>query len=222
MTRIIYATTNPGKLAEVSAYFATHNIRIESVQDLGIQVDDPEETGTTLGENAQIKVLAYGNALAEYALSNGERLIVLSDDTGLEIDGLGGEPGIHVRRWKDRVTRMSDQEIIDHALWRMRDLRGPQRSAQFKTVIAASLISADGRVPLPEFFVGRLQGRILEAYRGTMHEGFPFAGLFYADEWKKTLGESYALQGSAKLAHLSHRERAIDLAIPWMRKWILK
>src|SRR3989339_982306 len=112
MTDIVYATTNPGKFTEVAKLFAGHGIAIKSAADYKVDID-VNETGTTLEENAILKAEAYRDAIKD-------DVIILGDDTGLEIDALGGEPGIKVRRWKG--YNMTDEEIITYALERLKNV----------------------------------------------------------------------------------------------------
>lgn len=117
LKEVLYATNNPGKISEISKFLEHNGIKVVSPKDLGIDLDVPE-TGDSLEENAKLKVKAY------LEVSNGR--IVLADDTGLEIDALGGKPGIHVRRWKDGQTRMSDEEIIEYCLDQMKNVEEDQ------------------------------------------------------------------------------------------------
>lgn len=118
---VLYATNNPGKVIEISKLLNHYGIKVVSPKDLGIDLD-VSETGNSLEENSSLKAKAY---LLE---SNGR--IVLSDDTGLEIDALNGEPGIHVRRWRDGKTKMTDEEIIQYCLQKMHGIPQEQRGAQ--------------------------------------------------------------------------------------------
>jgi len=162
---ILYATGNPGKVIEVSKLLNHHDIKVVSPKDLGIDLDVPE-IGSSLEENSLLKARAY-------SLESGGR-IVLSDDTGLEIDALDGEPGIHIRRWKDGKTRMTDEEIIRHCLTEMHDIPQGQRRAQFRTVLALALPNQ-----ITETFEGILRGEILENPSPIKVEGFPFESLFF-------------------------------------------
>lgn len=146
--RLFYATTNPGKIFEVGKFLKPFGIELLGPKDLGLSIDVPEE-GETLEENAIAKAQAY--------LDAGVDMPVISDDTGIEIDVLDGEPGIHVRRWKDKKTRMSDEEVIDYCLMRMKGIHKSKRVAQFRTVIAvgvchsgASLQAIESRGLLPK------------------------------------------------------------------------
>lgn len=199
---LFYATTNPGKIGEVRKYLEAYHIRLIAPLELGL-VMSVEESGQSLEENAMLKARAYQS----YA----PHLTVLADDTGIEIDALQGEPGIHVRRWKDHTTPLSDQEVIDYCLERLQGVPPEQRGAQFRTVLA--LGTPDGGM---ELFEGILRGTIAETAAPLTIPGFPFETLFYVPEWGKLLGEVHALSMEAKIrqGYLTHRERALQRTVP--------
>ena len=99
MSDIVYATTNPGKFAQVEKIFAHHGIKLKSPSDFGAKVD-VDEVGTSLEENAKLKAQAYLKLLPEGTM-------IIGDDTGIEIDALGGAPGIKVQRLFSRMARHS-------------------------------------------------------------------------------------------------------------------
>lgn len=204
LQEILYATNNPGKIGEVSKFLAHNGIIVRSPKDLGIELEVPE-TGSSLEENATLKARAFS------AVSGGR--LVLADDTGLEIDALGDKPGIHVRRWKDGVTRMSDEEVLGYCLEQMKNVPRENRGAQFRTVVALAL--PDGSI---ETFDGTLRGVILEKPADIRVEGFPFESLFYVPEWKMLLGEVHHLNIELKGHMKIHREKALEKAIPRVRE----
>ena len=201
-TTILYATTNPGKLMEVGKHLEPHGITLVSPAQLGMAVE-VEESGHTLEDNAMLKARAYLNRVPDR--------IVIADDTGVEIDALQGEPGIHVRRWKDKITPLSDQEVIDLCIERMRGIPTAQRGAQFRTVLALGALG--GTI---ELFDGILRGTIVEIPAPLKFAGFPFEALLYIPEWGKLLGEIHELSTAEKARHgyLTHRERAVQKPIP--------
>ena len=218
-THLIYATSNPGKVMEMSKHLGSLGVKVETMQNFDFPELDVPETGTSLGENAVIKVVAYSKALQSRPDLQGKKFLVLSDDTGLEIDVLGGKPGIHVRRWKG--YRMSDEEIVEHALSVMAPFSEEQRGAQFRTVLAVGVVDKGHRDSDPKLFEGTLRGVVLEAPIGIPIEGFPFERLFYVPEWGIHLGGSHQLPAEEKGKLLSHRERAVTAAIPFIRKEML-
>ncbi len=204
LKELLYATNNPGKIKEVSKLLVFNNIKVVSPEGLKINLDVPE-TGSSLEENATLKVKAF------LEVSGGR--IVLADDTGLEIDILNGEPGIHVRRWKDRKTRMNDEEIIEYCLKQMKDIPIEQRGAQFRTILA--LGQPNGRV---EIYDGILRGVIQETASSIRVEGFPFESLFFVTDWNMLLGEQHQLRADEKGERLNHREKALQKAIPRIKE----
>lgn len=200
--QLLYATTNPGKLREVSKYLATYGIGLVSPTQAGVVIE-VEETGYTLEENALLKAQAY--------LQRVSNMVVMADDTGVEIDALHGEPGIHVRRWKDQRTPLSDQAVIDYCLERLRGIPKAQRGAQFRTVIALAM--PDRSIDL---FDGILRGEIAETPAPLRIPGFPFETLFYVPEWSRLLGEVHdlSLEEKVQRGYLTHRERAVQKTLP--------
>lgn len=203
---VLYATTNPGKVQEVRKYLLSFGIALLSPSEVGMTID-VEETGQTLEENAALKAQAY---LAEVP-----HMVVIADDTGVEIDALQGEPGIHVRRWHDRTTPMSDQAIIDYCMQRMQGIPIPQRGAQFRTVVAL------GYAPQAiELFDGVLRGTIVETPAPLTISGFPFETMFFIPEWGRLLGDihAYSIEDKLRQHYLTHRERAVKKAVPRLRE----
>lgn len=203
--RLLYATTNPGKVFEVRKIMAAHGLDLLAPQDIGLSLD-VDETGVTLEENATLKARAYLDLVRE----RDSALVVLADDTGLEIDALGGEPGIRIRRWIGRP--MTDDEILSYTLERLADVPPGERGALFRTVIAV------GTAPESiELFEGTLRGEILTQPALLRIPGFPFEALFYIPAWARVLGEVYELPSAEKVSFLTHRERAIRAALPRLR-----
>lgn len=197
--QILYATTNPGKLYEVGLYLANLGIQIVNPKNLGIDID-VEETGKTLEENAVLKVKAYSKQAPD--------MIIIGDDTGVEIDALGGAPGIHVRRWKDKKTRLTDQQVIDHCILLMKDVPKNKRTAQFRTSIALKVPGKKIKI-----FNGVLKGEIVQKPKPLKIEGFPFETLFYIPKWKMLLQQVHEITSKPKNKYLTHRELAIRKAV---------
>lgn len=202
MTNIVYATTNAGKLAMVQDIFAHHKIDLQSLADYNIKVDI-DELGTTLEENACLKAEGYLKYLPNDS-------IVIGDDTGIEIDALGGEPSIKVRRWKG--YKMSDEEIIEYCLERMKDVPEGKRGAQFRTVLAI----AQHNSPV-KYFDGVLRGDILSEPQPLRSEGMPFWPIFYIPGLKMSLGQFHAMPIEYQLSHPTHREKAVIASLPYLR-----
>jgi XTP/dITP diphosphohydrolase len=186
-TKLIVASHNPGKVVEIRDLVAPYGLSVVSASDLDLP--EPEETGATFKENAEIKALSA-------ALTAG--LPALSDDSGLEVDILNGAPGIYSARWagpaKNFCLAMQwvTDEVEERGGW---VLPGPRAN------FTASLCLAwpDGA---SETFEGKVYGRLVRPPRGT--RGFGYDPMFLADGEALTFGE---MEPTAKHA-ISHRARA--------------
>ena len=205
--QLLYATTNPGKIAEVRALMQPHGIDVIAPLDLGLDLD-VSEPGTTLEANAAGKTRAYLATLADRP--NRDSYIVLGDDTGVEIDALNGEPGIHVRRWDG--SRMTDEAIIAYCMDRLRGVPIDRRGAQFRTVFAVGI--SGGEI---EYFDGTLRGVILEDPDPLRIPGFPFESIFFVPEWDQLLGHAHQLPAEDRADFVTHRARALGNALPRLR-----
>jgi len=201
MTDIVYATGNPGKFAQVQKIFAHHGIKLMSPADFGVKID-VEEIGKTLEQNATLKAQAYLKILPPHT-------IIIGDDTGIEIDALGGEPGIMVRRWKG--SHMEDEEIINYCLDKLAGVPVAKRGAQFRTVLAVAI----DEQPV-QYFEGIMRGVILEKPMEGREIGMPFWPIFYLPDLQMTLGEFHSEPMDFQLAHPTHRERAVMAALPYL------
>lgn len=204
MRRLLYATTNPGKIMETRRALRRLGLDLVAPAEIGVVLDVPED-GATLEANAAQKARAYLEALPD-----GDT-VVLADDTGVEIDALGGEPGHHVRRWTGQ-GRLSDEEVIAVCLQRLAGVPPAQRGAQFRTVFALGL--PGGAV---EFTTGTLRGVILEQPDPLRIEGFPFESLFFVPAWDRLLGTIHLLPDAEKACCITHREQALNAALPRLR-----
>ncbi len=214
---LVYATANVGKIVEIRRHFGFYGIPVSALSEFSEKVIDPEETGHTLRDNAFIKAQAYAVELAGKEELRDKKFIVVADDTGVEISGLGGEPGIRVRRWIGR--KMSDEELISYTLERMRGLTGDARKARFRTALCMITVSEIGVIGYPVVTTGSLDGRILDATDEIRIEGFPFESIFYVTEYDMLLGELHRLPDEEKRAgKFNHRERAIENAVPMIKK----
>jgi len=191
---VVIATHNPGKLREMRELLAPYGIATQSAAELGLP--EPEETGATFAENARIKAVAAARASGKPAFA---------DDSGLVVDALDGEPGIHSARWAgpDKDFRAAMNRI--QTLLIERGAKTPeQRHAHF--MAALCLAWPDGHV---EDFEGRVDGIAVWPPRGDM--GFGYDPIFRPDGLDITFG-----QMSAEEKHglppqgrgLSHRARA--------------
>lgn len=191
---VVIATHNPGKLREMRELLAPYGIEAQSAGELGLA--EPEETGTTFAQNARIKAMAATRATGKPAFA---------DDSGLVVEALGGEPGIHSARWAgpDKDFRGAMNRI--QTLLIERNAKSPQqRRAHF--IAALCLAWPDGHV---EDFEGRVDGAIAWPPRGD--KGFGYDSLFLPDGLSRTFGEMTADEKHGlppKGQGLSHRARA--------------
>lgn len=185
MQRLVVATHNQGKLREYRGLLAGLPLELVSLDDLGITHDTPE-TGRSFAENAQIKARAYA------ALTG---LWTWADDSGLEVDALGGRPGIYSARYGG--NGLSDGDRIQVLLRELAAHPGAKRTARFRCAVALAL--PDGSVHIVEDV---LEGRIINEPRGS--HGFGYDPVFYVPELAATLAE---LSPEVK-NRISHRAKA--------------
>lgn len=191
--RLVIATTNPHKVEEFRDLLADVPFTLLSLSDLGVK-QDVAETGDTFEENAIIKARAYAEETG---------LLTLADDSGLEIDALGGAPGVYSARWAgDDVTYdVRNRMLVD----RLAGLPDAQRGARYRCAIAIALPPPRGLVGVVD---GVFEGRIATEPAG--HGGFGYDPIFYVPEQQRTVG-----QMTAEEKHrISHRARAARAARP--------
>lgn len=186
MKTIIFATGNEGKMREVREILKDLPVKLLSMKEAGISVE-AEETGETFRENALLKA----EALRPYTDA-----IVLADDSGLVIDALGGEPGVHSARYLGHDTSYTykNQVILD----RMKDVPEEERSARFVAAIAASLPNGEHKIT-----EAAMEGRI--AYESKGGAGFGYDPIFFLPEYGKTSAEILPEEKNA----ISHRGKAL-------------
>ena len=186
MTRVILASANPGKLRELEALLEPLAIEVVAQGTLGI--DAAPETGTTFLENALLKARHAARSSA---------LPALADDSGLEVDALGGRPGV----WSARFAspEASDAENLAHLLQQLEGVPEGQRQARYQCVIVL-LRSADDAAPL--ITRGTWKGHIARAARGQ--GGFGYDPVFVPAGELRTAAELSANEKN----RASHRGRA--------------
>ena len=199
-TRIVVASHNAGKLKEFAELMAPFGLEAKSAKDYGLP--EPEETGTTFEENAYIKAFAAARATG---------LPALSDDSGLVIDALGGQPGVYTANWAETPDGTRDFGIAmqraEVAMQEVGAVEPEQRKGRFVAVIC--LAWPDGEA---EYFRGEAEGRLVWPPRGD--SGFGYDPVFLPDGQTRTFGEMTAEEkhgwkpGQAEA--LSHRARAFQ------------
>lgn len=186
--RVIIATNNAHKVTEIADVFSGLGWECESLKDAGL-VSDPEETGTTLIENARIKARA-AHELAGCA--------VLADDSGLLVDALDGAPGVYSSRYAGEDG--NDQKNNELLLKNLKSVAAKDRTAHFSCVLV--YIDEEGNETVAE---GRVEGLIAFEPKGT--EGFGYDPLFLPDDFGNE--RTFAELGLAEKQKVSHRARAL-------------
>jgi XTP/dITP diphosphohydrolase len=197
--RLVLASHNKGKLAEFQELFEPFGLELISAAELGLP--EPEETGTTFAENARIKA---------HAAAQGAGMLALSDDSGLCVDALGGDPGVYTADWAG-VPRNFDHAMkrVEDALQAANATSPSQRRASFNATLC--LAHPDGRDVL---YVGKCDGMLVWPPRGERGHGYD--PVFMPDGYDITFG-----QMPAEMKHswtpgtqgLSHRARAFALFV---------
>lgn len=189
--RVVVATSNRHKIDEFRAILAGLPCMLVDPATLGVTVS-VVETGSTFEENAVLKAIAYAEAT---------ELLALADDSGLEIDALGGEPGTYSARWAGEDTPYEERFRI--LFQRLASVPLERRTARYRAAIAIAEPAPRGLYTVVE---GKLEGRIATEARGT--GGFGYDPIFYVPELERTVGE---LRPEEK-HRISHRARAAAAA----------
>jgi XTP/dITP diphosphohydrolase len=184
------ASGNADKLAEISARLGGH-WRLKGLREFGLE--PPEETGSTLAENALLKARILHRAVGG---------LCLADDTGLLVDALGGAPGVRSARWAGEGCSYADN--VAKLCREIAPVPEEQRGACFETVLA--LVGKGLEILLQ----GSCRGRILDTPRGR--GGFGYDPVFYLPE----LGRTFAEMSLAEKNRVSHRGRALDALASWL------
>lgn len=195
MTTFVLATANPDKAAEIRAILAAAAAPVD-LCERDASIPEAEETGATLEENARIKADALCTATGSPAIA---------DDTGLEVDALGGAPGVRSARFAGE-----DATYVDNCSLLLRRLEGvprDARTARFSTVAIARW--PDGREVAA---IGTVEGTIIEHARGD--RGFGYDPLFVPDDGD---GRTFAEMTAEEKHAISHRARAFRTLVDGLR-----
>lgn len=184
--RLIFATGNEGKMKEIRMLLRDLGYEILSLKDLDLEIDI-DENGSTFKENAIIKARTIMELTNE---------MVMADDSGLEVDYLNGEPGVHSARFMGENTPYTIKN--NHILRLLSEAKEKERTARFVSVIAC--VFPDGEVLTTE---GIMEGTI--AYEEKGANGFGYDSIFYVPEYKCTTAE---LNPDMK-NQISHRGKAL-------------
>lgn len=187
MRRIIFATSNENKMKEIRMILADMDVEVVSLKEEGITAEI-EENGSTFEENAIIKAKAIANMTGE---------IVLSDDSGLEVDYMNKAPGVYSARFmgEDTSYDTKNQYIIDQ----LKEAKEEERTARFVCVIACAF--PDGQIITRR---GTIEGKIAHKICGA--NGFGYDPIFYVPEFGCTTAELSPEQKN----EISHRGKALQ------------
>lgn len=191
--RLVLATRNPGKAREIAAVYGHLRIAWLTLADFP-ELGDLPETGTTYVENAAAKARAASSATG---------LPSLADDSGIEVDALGGEPGVHSARFLGSAA--TDAGRNARIIEMLADVPPEARTARYRAAVAVAL--PDGSVRI---FEGTCEGRIATSPRG--HGGFGYDPLFVPDGETRTMAEVPMEMKN----RISHRARALRAAEPYL------
>jgi XTP/dITP diphosphohydrolase len=204
MRRILIATSNPGKIRDFAGAASVHGIEVAPLPNFA-SLPPVVEDGATFEANARKKAESYSRRAA------GE--LVIADDSGLEVDALGGAPGVHSARYAADEPHTAETNTDDEAnnakLVREICRVPPQkRTARFVCWIAAAQEGNTLAV-----FEGKAEGIIIEQPRGS--NGFGYDPLFYFP----SIGKTFAELSPEEKAHYSHRGAAFRAFLEWCREY---
>jgi XTP/dITP diphosphohydrolase len=197
---IVVASHNEGKLREFADLMAPFGFKAKSAKEFGLP--EPDETGTTFEENAAIKALAAATATG---------LPALSDDSGLCVDALDGQPGVYTANWAEKPDGSRDfgmaMQRTEDAMNEAGAHTSDKRSGRFVAVICVAW--PDGHT---EYFRGEAEGQLVWPPRGQ--KGFGYDPVFLPEGFEKTFGEMSAEEKHGwkpgQETALSHRARAFQ------------
>lgn len=195
MNKLLIATNNKGKVIELQELLSGTGIEFVTPAEIGLELE-VEEDGSTYDENASKKAVAFAKA---------SELISLADDSGLEVDALGGAPGLYSARYSPKPGAKD----ADRRAFLLQNLIGKPRpwAAHFHATIA--IATPTGNVDLAQ---GNCYGEIIPEERGT--GGFGYDPIFFIPELGKTMAELEMHEKN----RLSHRARGVMNAIPILKK----
>ncbi len=196
MTRVVLASANPGKLRELAALLAP--LSLELVRQSALGIDSPAETASTFEANALLKAHHAAQCAA---------LPALADDSGLEVDALGGAPGVRSARFARDGA--SDAENLQHLLTLLSRVPAERRRARYQCVIVFVRSPADAR---PLIARGAWEGHIATAPRGQ--GGFGYDPVFVPAGSRRSAAELSAAEKNA----MSHRGQALRALVAMLRQ----
>jgi XTP/dITP diphosphohydrolase len=196
MQKLLIASSNKGKLREIQAILGDFPVELLLPAQIGLDLDVVED-GVTYAENASRKALAFSQASG---------LISLADDSGLEVDALGGQPGLYSARY----APWENATDADRRRYLLQQLEGKPTpwTARFHCTLAIAV--PQGKLYFAE---GNCPGEIIPEERGT--GGFGYDPIFYLPEFDQTMAELSMEQKN----QISHRARAVRAAVPILQQF---
>lgn len=192
--KILLATQNQGKVKELQELLVDAQIEVLSLRDIP-DWEEVEETGLTFAENAAIKA---------HVAAERTGYIALADDSGLEVDALGGAPGVYSARYAGEPK--DDERNNERLLEALEEIPDEERTGRFRCALV--IATPEGQEFLTE---GTVEGRILRVRRGQ--EGFGYDPLFFLPDFGRTMAELTMIQKNK----VSHRAQAMQRAIPILK-----
>lgn len=201
--RLLIATTNKDKLREIGELLAGAPVTLLALSAFP-PTPEPEETGATFEENARLKALSYDERLGASLRKDDPSALVVAEDSGLAIDGLGGEPGVRSARFVRPDASYSER--FAEIQRRLAGLPAAARRARFVCALAAA---REGRVVFET--TGVVEGTIADAPAG--HAGFGYDPIFFYPPYGATLAEVTEAE-KLRVAHRGAAFRAFRAALP--------
>lgn len=194
MKELLVATGNPGKFRELSGALQGIGAQIVSLKNFP-DVRAIDETGKTFEENAVLKAETYGKLTG---------LPAVADDSGFEIDALGGEPGVKSRRWVHADRDSTDEELVAYTVERLKGVPADKRTARLRAVVAfwdgAKTVTATESI----------EGVILEQASPDIDPGYPFRSLLFLPKYNKLYKDLTSEEHNAG----NHRIAALNKLLP--------
>lgn len=192
MKELLLASANPGKIEEIRKLLSGIGIQVKSLTDVGFK-EDIEESGSTFLENARIKARELASRFAGG---------IVADDSGLEVDALGGLPGVHSKRFSQSGTTPDNNKLLVQKL---------QGIANRKARFVSCIVYLD-ETRMEHVFFGTVEGEIIDIPRGN--GGFGYDPLFFLPQFGKTMAELTTDEKNM----ISHRGRAIAAFVRYLEE----
>jgi XTP/dITP diphosphohydrolase len=203
MNTLLLATNNPAKVQEITRFLSDIPIRLVTPKEVGIADQAPED-GRTFEENALSKARFYQERSG---------LPALADDGGIEIDALGGKPGVDSHRWVSKVKDDEDEILIAEVYKQMRGLPREKRGAQMRLIL--TLVLLDGQI----FTAEGIQRGIIAEHPGIHRTpGFPFRAVFFIPEINKYYDHSVMTKEENE--KYNHRNKALKKLRPIIKRYL--